>query len=79
MMISGAAYSSDPQRVVSIGCAGSMKRERPKSVSLSRGVVRGGTGFAKGLDVKRMSTKRSVQSRKVPSRALTFEFNVPMH
>jgi hypothetical protein len=54
-MISGAAYSSDPHRVVSFGFSGSMKRERPKSVSLSRGVVSGGTGCVNGLDVTRIS------------------------
>lgn len=58
MMISGAAYSSEPQRVVSSGCAGSIKRERPKSVSFKRGIVSGGTGFSKGLDVTRISAQR---------------------
>lgn len=55
MIISGAAYSSDPQRVVSSGWAGSMNRERPKSVSFKRGIVSGGTGFSNGLEVTRIS------------------------
>jgi len=44
-MISGAAKDSDPQRVLSIGEDDEMNRERPKSVSLSRGVGRRSSGI----------------------------------
>ncbi len=41
-MISGAANDSEPHRVCSRGSSGEMKRDKPKSVSLSKG--RGGFG-----------------------------------
>jgi len=44
-MISGAANDSDPQRVLSIGEVDEIKRDRPKSVSLSRGVGRRSSGI----------------------------------
>lgn len=58
---SGAAYDSEPQRVVSKGDAGSMKRERPKSVSLIRGA-----GDAESVNterVRRMSATDDVSTR----------------
>lgn len=65
-MSSGAAYSSDPQRVSKYGEDGSMKRESPKSVSFTKGVGMSGkeAGDGKGLfaddevkgrEVRRMS------------------------
>jgi hypothetical protein len=62
-MISGAANDSDPQRVLSIGEEEEMNRERPKSVSLSRGVGRRSSGIeplsvggnVKGLTVRMIS------------------------
>lgn len=41
-MISGAAYSSEPQRVRNNGDSGSIERERPKSLSLINGVLGSG-------------------------------------
>lgn len=63
MMISGAAKDSLPQRVSSRGAEWLMKRDRPKSVSLTSGVGReergidpvGVGGRRKGLMVKRIS------------------------
>lgn len=62
-MISGAANDSDPQRVLSIGEEEEMNRDRPKSVSLSRGVGRRSSGIdplsvggnVKGLTVRMIS------------------------
>jgi hypothetical protein len=62
-MISGAANDSDPQRVFSIGEEEEMNRDRPKSVSLSRGVGRRSSGIdplsvggnEKGLTVRMIS------------------------
>jgi hypothetical protein len=68
-MISGAANDSDPQRVLSIGEEEEMNRERPKSVSLSRGEGRRSSGIEplsvdgneKGLTV-RMISKHQLDS-----------------
>lgn len=62
-MISGAANDSDPHRVLSIGEDDEMNRDRPKSVSLSRGVGRRSSGIdplavggkLKGLTVRMIS------------------------
>lgn len=59
-MSSGAAYASLPQRVERSGEVGEMKRERPKSVSLIKGVGREsrtveGSEVGKGRYVRRMS------------------------
>lgn len=68
-MISGAANDSDPHRVVRSGEEGEMKRDRPKSLILSKGYGRSSRGMelvlvggrVKGLMVRRrsgVSTKR---------------------
>ena len=44
-MISGAANDSDPHRVVNMGSDEEMNRERPKSVSFSKGVGRRSSGI----------------------------------
>ena len=49
----GAAYDSEPHRVVRSGEAGSMNRERPKSVSLMSGADV--SGWAKASRARRMS------------------------
>ena len=62
-MISGAANDSDPHRVLSMGEDEEMNRERPKSVSLSRGVGSRSSGIepvsvggnVNGLTVRMMS------------------------
>ena len=60
MTSSGAAYESEPHSVVSNGCAGSMNRDSPKSVSLISECD--GSGSANGSDVSRMSAERRQQS-----------------
>jgi hypothetical protein len=69
MMSSGAAYSSDPHRVSRYGEPRSTKRDKPKSVSLTKGEgIEGrevGSGKAvglagrveKGREVRRMSDR----------------------
>lgn len=66
MINSGAAYASEPHRVERRGEVGEMKRERPKSVSLMKGVGRerrtvDGSQVGKGRYVKRMSGQRKAK------------------
>ena len=65
-MISGAANDSDPHRVVSSGEEGEMKRDKPKSLILSKGYGRRSRGIdpvdvggrRKGFTVRRRSGVR---------------------
>ena len=73
-MISGAANDSDPQRVLSMGEEEEMNRDRPKSVSLSRGVgsrSRGIEPLSVGGNVNGL-TVRMISERQLGSSSLTY-------
>jgi hypothetical protein len=91
MMSSGAAYSSEPQRVARRGDAGLTKRESPKSVNLTKGVgsvesTAEGDAQGNGRAVRRISGRAKHVSSGAHSACsaartatLTFELDVTVH
>lgn len=88
-MISGAAKDSEPHRVCRAGSARLMNRDKPKSVSLTRGVGSESSGMLlvdvggsrNGLTARSMSSRRVSHARMVSGHgvSLTLQLDVPMH